>query len=696
MLMRLFLIILLILLDLAICAQEAELCGTLFLPDSSGAADAVVHVENSTAGAVADKCGNYRINKLTAGDHLVRVALVGYETIEKKLTLVPGENRIDFTLVVSQINLNEVVVTGTRTEKTLKTVPVITQTISARKMLDLGIHNVAEALQEVVPGFSISRLGTKTSVTMQGMDAKYVLFLIDGERIAGEVNGDIDYSMLNLEQIERIEVIKGASSSLYGSNAIGGVINIITRRISRPFEGRFYSKYTRNNELNTGSSVAWKKKSVGGRTGFNYNRTDGYDLTPETPHDWTQNPYQALSFSQRFEFTPGNSLTLAPYVNYYQFERKNVSVRPTHDLYQQYNIGLKGKYYMGNNNLEFSLYRDRYNTFNVLELLDDKLEKEAYDIVQTARVQGNFEVNEKHSFIVGLEYGHEALYSVRNQGGVKDEGEMVVYAQDDLEIGKKWNIVAGIRGSHHSNYGFHAAPKISAMYRHRSFNIRASAGTGFRSPSLKELYMYFDHFGEWYVIGNSNLKPESSVYVTASIEYTKPWNNSSLTVYRNELSDMITDRWLPDSAQPTRQYQNIASAHVSGLDLLTRQKISPNLWLSVGYSYVYSHDNQRDEQLYGTTRHSGNASADYHYRKKNYSLIAQLHCRFSGEKFYEKGTEGLENDKPYANLKMTITQGYKWIKVTTGVDNILNTVLPDNLNFISPGRSYFIGLNINI
>lgn len=694
--MRLLLILFFVLFDLAICAQEAELSGSILLPDSSFAADAVVYLENSTAGSVADKNGSFRIGKINAGDHLVRVSLIGYETIEKNLTLAPGENHIDFMLVASQINLNEVVVTGTRTEKTLKTVPVITQTISARKMLDLGIHNVTEALQEVVPGFSISRLGTKTSVTMQGMDAKYVLFLIDGERIAGEVNGDIDYSMLNLEQVERIEVIKGASSSLYGSNAIGGVINIITKKINRPFEGRFFSKYARNNELNTGSSVAWKKKLVGGRTGFNYNRTDGYDLTPETPHDWTQNPYRSLSFSQRFEFTPGNSLTLSPYVNYYRFERKNVSVRPAHDLYQQYNIGLKGKYYLNNNNLEFSLYRDRYNTFNVLELLNNELEKEAYDIIHHARVQGSFKISEKHSFITGVEYSSETLYSVRNQGGVKDEGEAVVYAQDDLQIGEKWNIVAGIRGSHHSSYGLHAAPKVSAMFRHKSLNLRASAGTGFRSPSLKELYMYFDHFGEWYVIGNANLKPESSVYVTASVEYTKPWNNSSLTVYRNVLSDMITDRWLPDSAQPTRQYQNIASAQVSGLDLLTKQKLSPNLWISVGYSYVFSHDNMSGDQLYGTTRHSGNASADYHYRKKNYSLIAQLHCRFSGEKFYERNTEGLENDKPYANLKITITQGYKWIKVTTGVDNLLNTVLPDNLNFISPGRSFFMGLNITI
>ncbi len=147
---------------------------------------------------------------------------------------------------------------------------------------------------------------------MQGMDSKYVLFLVDGERIAGEVNGDIDYSMLNMENIERIEVIKGASSSLYGSNAIGGVINIITKNITDSFEGKFYSRYSKYNELATGGGISLKKGIIGSRTSANYNRTDGYDLTPESSHDWTQNPYTSLSINQKFEITPGSRLVFTP------------------------------------------------------------------------------------------------------------------------------------------------------------------------------------------------------------------------------------------------------------------------------------------------------------------------------------------------------------------------------------------------
>jgi len=671
------------------------LSGYIKLSDSIPPSGVSVALKGTTLGAVADNSGFYSIAKIIPGTYTVRISLLGYETLENTVVIKAGKNISDFLLLETNINLNEVVITGTRTEKTLKNVPVVTQVISGRQMLNMGITTVTGALQTMVPGIDVSQFGTRASITMQGMDAKYVLFLVDGERIAGEVNGDIDYSMLNMENVERIEVIKGASSSLYGSNAIGGVINIITKRISESFEGKFYSRYSECNELFSGGGVSFKKGILGSRTSANYSRTDGYDNTPESQYEWTQSPYSSYSINQKFELTPSSKFILIPYFGYYQFERGNVSARPAHDLYQDINMGVKGNYYLGKNSVNFSYYRDRYNTYTVLEQLNDQRNRVSYDIIQTLRTQANFQISDNNSIIAGLEYNYESLYSIRNEGGLKGEGEAVFYIQEDLRLGERWNIVGGIRGSHHSSYGFNAAPKISVMFRQGSFNFRTSAGTGFRSPSLKELYMNFDHFGEWYIIGNTELKPESSRYISGSAEYSRPWNNTSVTVYRNSLTDMITDRWLPDSAQMTRQYQNIASATVYGADLMSKQKIAKGVWLSAGYSYVNSHDNQTSLQLYGTTKHSGNVSADYNFRKKNYSFTAQLYCKIMGEKFYEITEEKTYIDKPYTNWRVTISQEYKWLRVSTGVDNIFNLVIPQNVNFISPGRRFFIGLNLD-
>jgi outer membrane receptor for ferrienterochelin and colicins len=693
--MKQLLFISLLFLSPDVYSQLASISGHVSLPDSSSVPGATIVIQGTTAGAVADNKGFFQINKVKPGTYTLRVSLVGYETQEKPVRIHEGENSAGFVMMESDINLNEVVITGTRSEKMLKNVPVITQVIYGRQMLDLGITTVTGALQSMVPGIDVSQFGTRTSITMQGMDSKYVLFLVDGERIAGEVNGDIDYSMLNMENIERIEVIKGASSSLYGSNAIGGVINIITKRISKSFEGKLYSRYSKFNELFTGAGVSLKKGIIGSRTSFNLSHTDGYDNTPESPHEWTQNPYSSYSINQKFEITPGSRLELIPYIGYYQFDRGNVSARPAHDLYKDINAGLKGKYFMGDHSLDFSYYRDSYNTYNVLELLDNQMDMVSYDIIQTLRTQGNFRISEKNSLIAGLEYNYESLFSVRNEGGLKGEGEGVFYVQEDYHLGERWNIVAGIRASNHSSYGFNAAPKISLLFKQGFLNFRTSAGTGFRSPSLKELYMNFDHFGEWYIIGNTGLKPESSRYVSGSVEFLKPWNNSSVTVYRNAISDMITDRWLPDSAQMTRQYQNIASAKVYGIDFLSKQKIAKGLWLSAGYSYVNSHDNETGLQLYGTTKHSGNITADYTFKKKEHSFTGQVTCKLMGEKFYEITEEKTYRDRPYSSMRVIISHEYEWLRISTGADNIFDVVIPQNINFISPGRRFFIGLNID-
>lgn len=678
-----------------IAFSQEKLTGRVLTADSLPLPGATVIAESTTLGTVSDDNGFYRIDRIPQGTYTIRVSLLGYETLEKTVVIKRGGNNADFVIKESDINLNEVVVTATRSEKTLKNVPVLTQVISATQMLNSGIDNVPDALQNMVPGLDVSQFGTRTSISLQGMDAKYVLFLMDGERIAGEVNGDIDYSMLNMENIDRIEVIKGASSSLYGSNAIGGVVNIITKKITEAFDAKLYSRYSKYNELYTGGGISFRKGILGSRTSMNYTHTDGYDITPESSYDWTQNPYNSYTVNQKFELTPNSRLSISPYFGFYRFERGNVSARPAHDLYQDFNAGMKGRYYLGKHTIDFSYYRDRYDAFNVLELLNNQKDRVSYDILHTLRTQGSFELSGNNNLIAGMEYNYENLFSIRNEGGLKGVGEGVVYLQEDLRYGEKLNIVAGVRASLHGSYGFNAAPKLSVMFIQEPLSFRASVGTGFRSPSLKELYMNFDHFGEWYIIGNTGLKPESSKYISGSVEFSRPWNNSSVTVYRNSLKDMITDRWLPDSVRLTRQYENIASANVWGIDFMTKQKIIKGLRITAGYSYVHSHDNETGLQLYGTTKHSGNIAADFSIRKKRQTFSAQIYGKLSGEKFYEISEGKTYRDRPYNSWRITVSHQYKWLSTSAGMDNIFNVVIPQNIDFISPGRRFFIGLNID-
>jgi outer membrane receptor for ferrienterochelin and colicins len=680
-----------------IFSQGISLSGKITGLDSTSVTGATITLKGTTFGTVSDKNGYYKIDKIIPGTYTLRVSYIGFETLENAIDILKPDTHADFIIKESNIDLEEVVVTGTRSEKALKNAPILTQVISARKMLELGITNVVDALQNMVPGLNVNHNGTLVQVTLQGMNAKYVLFLIDGERIAGEVDGDINYSMLNLQNIDRIEIIRGASSSLYGSNAIGGVINIITKRINEPFDTKFFSRYSKYNEINVGGSIGLKKGIIGSRTSINYNSTDGYDITPDTPHDWTQTPYTSYQISQKFEITPSSKLFFSPYFTYYQFERGNVSARPVHDLYTDLSGGLKGQYYFGKSSLDFSYYCDRYNTYTILEQLNNKRDTASFDFIQTFRLQGNFYLSHRNNLIAGVEYNTERLFTTRSEGGAKNASEAVFYLQEDIRFGERWELIAGIRTGSHSNYGFNIAPKISAMFKQGFLNFRASAGTGFRSPDLKQLYFYFDHFGQFFVIGNTQLKPESSKYLSGSVEFSRPWNNSSVTIYRNVLSDMITERIIsvPDAVQTTYQYENIASASVNGIDILSKQKILKGLWLSAGYTYVHALDKETGLQLYNTAKHSGNMSADYNFRKKNYSITAQVNCQLMGERIYlnPDGTTGY--DRPFSTWRLTVSQEYKWLRISTGLDNIFGTVIPNNYDFTSPGRRYFVGVNVD-
>jgi outer membrane receptor for ferrienterochelin and colicin len=152
---------------------------------------------------------------------------------------------------------------------------------------------------------------------------------------------------------------------------------------------------------------------------------------------------------------------------------------------------------------------------------------------------------------------------------------------------------------------------------------------------------------------------------------------------------------VPDAVETTYQYENVASASVNGIDLLSKQKVFNGLWLSAGYTYVHALDNETGLQLYNTAKHSGNISADYNFRKNNYSFTAQLYCQLMGQRTYQNpdGTTGY--DRPYSSLRFTISQEYKWLRISTGLDNIFGIVIPNNYDFISPGRRFFVGMNID-
>jgi outer membrane receptor for ferrienterochelin and colicins len=194
---------------------------------------AVVHIRNTTLYTITDLNGFYSLAITGMETCNIHCSYLGFASVDTVIVLHRDTTEINFFMVPDIIDLNSVVVTGNRAERKLKDVSLITQVVTTHEIEKVGAVNLQEALEMAVPGLEFQQEGYGTNLKMQGLDGKYVLILIDGERMAGETRGNIDYSRLNAANVERIEVVRGASSSLYGSKAIGGVINIITKKHHR-------------------------------------------------------------------------------------------------------------------------------------------------------------------------------------------------------------------------------------------------------------------------------------------------------------------------------------------------------------------------------------------------------------------------------------------------------------------------------
>jgi len=331
-----------------------------------------------------------------------------------------------------------------------------------------------------------------------------------------------------------------------------------------------------------------------------------------------------------------------------------------------------------------------------LEQLAEKRKREE-DHVKSAKVTGNLALGENNLLTAGTELIGQYLFTNRIIGENAKMNEFTTFAQNDFKFGN-FGLIAGLRLSKHSVYNFHASPKISMMYKLHSFTFRGATGLGFRSPTLKEMYMNFDHLGMWTLEGNPNLIPENSKYLSFSTEFDRNCSNTILNVYNNVIDNLIADRFTEDSTHQVRKYENISQARIRGLDLQIHQKVALGIGISGGVSLVEAKNMETKNPLFGSTKYSGNANVEYRYNRNKYSLTLVFQIKYTGEKYYENVETGTNQlDDPFWMLRLTLTQRFSdKYTFTTGIDNLLNQVQPYSYTNINPERKIFIGFIIDI
>lgn len=617
----------------------------------------------------------------------------------ERLGSLPKQELEDVQLdsIFRQYELQEVVVTGTRTPKFLKDTPIQTRVISSRDIARTDATNVQDLLQQELPGVEFSySMNQQTHLNFAGFGGQGILFLVDGERLAGESMDDVDFSRLLMAGVERIEIVKGASSALYGSSAAGGVVNIITKNATEPWTLNVNARYAKHNDQRYGGVFALRSKHWSNAFSANYHSMDNYNVTsapnPVTRVISTIYGERTVDFKDKLTWRPSDRLSVGARAGY--FFRETTRTMNLPERYRDFSGGLRLDWLITkDDNLQANYSFDQYDKSDYQQLRH-------LDIRDYSNVQNTFRLLYSHSFgetamlTAGADYMHDYLYNTYLTGAAREQDCYDVFAQYDWNITDKLEAVAAVRYDYFSDrQNSQLTPKLNLRYKpNRRLVLRAGYGMGFRAPSLKERYYNFDMAGIWIVEGNENLKAEKSHNFTLSAEYTRA--NCSLAVsayYNNVINKLSTSAPYFKSIEdklPYLPYTNLANYKVFGGEVGLQGRWQNGTSARLTYAYTKERlpkdkdGNTINNQYIPARAHALNANVDYdHQFTKRYGIYASLNGRvLSGTenvefKNYYDVTEGtVKVEYPaYTMWKLSLTQRVgKAVSITTALDNLFN------------------------
>ncbi len=545
-------------------------------------------------------------------------------------------------------SLGEVVVTATKTPHPLKDVPVETVVITKKDIEDSSVQTISDVLR-YVPGIFVRDEDvpgiTSWRATMRGLrfNDGYGLILVDGDRVRGEGMGDsgIGLNQIPPQMIEKIEVVKGPISTLYGSDAMAGVVNIITKSVpDRPiygFEAGYGSHFTNMEYMYWGTKVnklgmlfqANREESEMGAYGFRNTRDESFErstLINKFAFDLNEN----VRFDLKLAFQDENRKTI--YLNQdTQVLQKHFKYRISPKL--QVNFADNSKFFLRGYYYNWHLDKREYGATpsGYPEMNGDM----SYRDVEARYVRPVFSEN---LLTIGAEYLQQKLdYTFSN----KTFNSVSVYLQDEASL-KKVDILLGARFEDHSEYGSEFCPKVSLMLKYwENTRIRASVGRAFKSPTIRQAFYTAPYpHGDYYYVSNPNLKAETSWGYSLGVEHNIGDRFvGSITVFRNDIDNMITRYYTYRDInndgvnEKIRTFDNTDKALTQGVE--TSLKISiietPEMrfLLNTGYTYLHTENKKTGEPLSDIPRHNFVSQAIFNY--KPLGVLFNLGIQYASE-----------------------------------------------------------------
>ncbi|MGE9552727.1 catecholate siderophore receptor CirA [Erwinia amylovora] len=617
------------------------------------------------------------------------------------------------------------VVTASATEVNLKDAPASISVITAEEIKRKPVQNLRDVLRDV-PGVQLTNEGdNRKGISLRGLDSSYTLILIDGKRVNSRNavfrHNDFDLNWIPADAIERIEVVRGPMSSLYGSDALGGVVNIITRKVGKAWHGTFSVDTTVQEHRDRGDSYNGNfftggpliddllgvkvYGSLGKREkdGQQPSATSASGLTPGIEG------YTTRDGNVEFSLTPTKNQDMTFGYGFNRQDRSSDSLDKNRLERQNYSLGHNGRWDWGNTELRF--YGDRVDNYtsgnNIVSKnnsLDGKLILPLADLNQLLTFGG--------------EARHDKLEDPVNlQGsGKTSASQYALFVEDEWRIFDALALTTGVRMDDHQTYGNHWSPRAYLVYSATdTVTLKGGWANAFKAPSLLELspdWQTNSCRGSCAIVGSKDLKPETSESFELGIYYAgdEGWLDGitgSITAFQNNVDDMITISRTPSASlapgysnfvgfdkngRPVFRYYNVNKARINGVETEVKVPFTDQWKITLNYTYTDGRNlsNGGNKPLEQMPLHTANSTLDW-APLPDWSFYLQ--ANYSGQR------RTLNNDGATPGGYVLWNTGGSWqatkaVRLRAGVMNLADKELSrDSYSYSEDGRRYFAAVD---
>ena len=594
-------------------------------------------------------------------------------------------------------NLDAIVVTASGTTQELRDAPASISVVNQAQLRSHPSNRLENALQDI-PGVSVSGSNAnRTDISIRGLPADYTFIMVDGRRqntreSRPNGNGGFEGGFIPpVSAIERIEVVRGPMSSLYGSDAMGGVVNIITKNATKEWTGSVSTGFTVHDKSDFGDgyhgdffvSGPLVKDILGLQVygGGNYRQED--NLIGASNKNKDQNLNAKLTFTpvdkQTFIFeagrhrlekdeTPGKTIDLTT--------TRGTSVTPnnpssTRASRNHWSITHQADWDLMTSELSFSqeIAKREVSVNGVMNTRKPEIKNNVFDAkfmlplsnhffvfggqVQQAKLQDD---SVTRVLTKTLPNGHKASRAVfeNSKNSVK---QSALFLEDRIDIGKDILLTLGSRLDHHEKYGSHWSPRVYAVYHiNDNFSLKGGVSKAFKSPSIREIsesYVTSTEAGAGVIYGNKDLKPETSVNEEIALVYTNDNGyNASITLFNTDFKNKLTSHYtgLTDPVMKAKlyEYANVGRANIKGTEIATH--IPFNEHWNVDMSYTYQHSKRQSDEdisaskmslrglpLDNTPKHAASAKLNW---QMNDALTAYTRIAYKGKQIWANPRNG--------------------------------------------------------